>query len=249
VLCANTDSATAGANEVVVWNGIVVAREGDPVDVDGNGLFDDGAFLGRGNPALAAFQANDFVLTDANELYFIASLNDGTGVDLGSIPSFGTPDALLKLVLVPPCGSTTTYCTAGTSTNGCVPSIVGSGTPSATAGSGFTISVGGAEGQKQGLLFYGVSGSQANPWSGTSTSFLCVKSPTQRTPAQNSGGTAGACDGVLALDWNLYIANNPTALGQPFAGGETVWAQGWYRDPPAPKTTNLSNGLEFNVCP
>jgi hypothetical protein len=57
------------------------------------------------------------------------------------------------------------------------------------------------------------------------------------------------CDGVLSEDWNTYIANHPAALGQPFAGGASVWAQAWFRDPPAAKTTNLSDGLEFTVAP
>jgi hypothetical protein len=63
------------------------------------------------------------------------------------------------------------------------------------------------------------------------------------------GLTAGACDGVLSEDWNLYVATHLGALGQPFTGGETVWAQGWFRDPPAPKTTNLSNALVFSTFP
>jgi hypothetical protein len=28
-----------------------------------------------------------------------------------------------------------------------------------------------------------------------------------------------------------------------------VNAQAWFRDPPAPGTTNLSNGLQFTMCP
>jgi hypothetical protein len=142
----------------------------------------------------------------------------------------------------------TTYCTAGTTTNGCVPSISGAGTPDANAGSGFTISVASVEPQKSGILFYGLSGAQAVPW-GAGTSFLCVKPPTQRTPSQNSGGGFSPCDGTLSIDWNVYIAAHPTALGSPFAGGEDVWAQAWFRDPPSPKTTNLSNALTFTVAP
>jgi hypothetical protein len=123
--------------------------------------------------------------------------------------------------------------------------------PSASATSGFTISVSNVEGQRAGLIFYGMSnaGWSPTPWANGSTSFLCVKAPTQRTPTQNSGGTYNACDGVLALDWNAYAATTPGALGAPFAGGESVWAQGWFRDPAAPKTTSLSNGLTFHVQP
>lgn len=249
VLMTNTDNANAAANEVLIWNGTVVAREGDPVDVDGNGAFDDGAFLGRGNPALACFQANDLALSDTNVLFFIASLNDGFGSDLGSLPAFGTPDALFRVALVPQCGTTTVYCTAGTTSNGCVPSISGSGTASASASSGFTLAVANVEGQRAGLFFYGVSGPTAATWGAGGNSFLCVKTPTQRMGSQLSGGTFGACDGSFSQDWNAYRFANPGSLGNPFSGGDVVWAQAWFRDPPAVKTTNLSNGLEFIVCP
>ena len=141
------------------------------------------------------------------------------------------------------------YCTAGTSTNGCVPSISATGVASLSAGSGFTLGVANVEGQKQGLIFYGITGRSAAPWGIGGTSFLCVKAPTQRTPAQSSGGTAGACDGTLSVDWLSFIGSTPTALGNPFSAGQVVNAQGWYRDPPAVKTTNLSDGLEFTVLP
>jgi len=248
VLMSNTNDPNPARNEVLLWNGVVVAREGDPVDVDGNGLFDDGAFLGRGNTALACFQANDLALSDANVLYFIASLHDGAGSDLGSIPSFGTPDALIRVQLSAPCGATLAYCTAGTTTNGCVPAISGAGTPSASAASGFTLSAANIEGQKQGLFFYSVSGPAASPW-GAGSSFLCVKTPTQRMGSLASGGTLNGCDGSFAQDWNAYRATHPLAEGQPFAAGDVVWAQAWFRDPPASKTTNLSDGLEFTLCP
>jgi hypothetical protein len=142
----------------------------------------------------------------------------------------------------------TPYCTSGTTTSGCNATIAGTGTPSGSSGSGFTISVSGVEGAKQGLLFYGISGRIVSPW-GLGSSFLCVKAPTQRMPVQNSGGTVGQCNGVLSIDWNTYVAGTAGALGTPFVGGEVVNAQSWFRDPPSPKTTNLSNGLEFSVTP
>lgn len=139
------------------------------------------------------------------------------------------------------------YCTAGTSTNGCVPAISATGHASASVSTGFTLSLANLEGQKSGLFFYGLSGPIASPWG--SSSVLCVKAPTQRMLTHNSGGTAGACDGTLSEDWNAFIASTPTALGQPFSGGETVSAQAWYRDPPSSKTTALSNALTFTVEP
>jgi hypothetical protein len=149
-----------------------------------------------------------------------------------------------------PCGASFSYCTAGTTSNGCTPSISGTGAASASANSGFTISVASVEGQKQGLIFYGIdnTGFVPAPW-GAGASFLCIKSPLQRTPAQSSGGTLGLCDGALALDWNAFRTANPAALGAPFAAGQKIYAQGWFRDPPSAKTTNLSNALQFALCP
>jgi hypothetical protein len=100
------------------------------------------------------------------------------------------------------------------------------------------------------LIFYGIdnAGFTPVPW-GPSTSWFCVKQPTQRSGALNSGGTTNACDGALAIDWNAFLAATPNALGQPFAVGQHVYAQGWFRDPLSPKTTALTPGLEFTVGP
>lgn len=141
------------------------------------------------------------------------------------------------------------YCTAGTSSNGCVPAIGASGTPSLAASSGYTLGASSIEGQKQGLFFYGVSGAAIAPWAPNSNSYLCVKSPTQRMAAQNSGGVAGQCNGAFAQDWLAFLNANPLSLGAPFVPGIPVNAQAWYRDPAAAKTTNLSNALEFVVVP
>ncbi len=143
------------------------------------------------------------------------------------------------------------YCTAGTTTNGCNAVMSGSAQPSASLANPCVLSVANVEGQKQGLIFYGVNNTGFSPasWGVGSSSFLCVKSPNQRTGTQSSGGTAGACNGSFTLDWNAYQAANPGALGNPFLAGSKVYAQAWFRDPPAPKTTNLSDGLELTVQP
>jgi hypothetical protein len=144
-----------------------------------------------------------------------------------------------------------TFCTSSTTTHGCAPSIAASGTPSASSTSGFTLMVSSVEGNRAGLIFYGVSNTVWTPlpWSPASTSYLCVAPPTQRTTAQVSGGTTGQCNGVLSIDWSAFVAANPGSLGAPFASGNQVFAQGWFRDPPAPKTTNLSNALRFTLVP
>ncbi|MFM7298323.1 MAG: hypothetical protein ACKO4Q_14025 [Planctomycetota bacterium] len=144
-----------------------------------------------------------------------------------------------------------TYCTAGTSTNGCVPSIAAANQPRVSLTGTAIVSVSNVEGQKQGLLFYGInnSGFVLTPWSATSSSYLCVRAPTQRLPAQSSGGSVGFCNGGISADFHAFFAANPTALGMPLSVGRKVYAQAWYRDPPAPKTTNLSNGIELTVGP
>jgi len=144
-----------------------------------------------------------------------------------------------------------TYCTAGLTTNNCSPSISASAQPSASLATPCTIRVDFVEPQKQGLIFYGVdnSGFSPTPWSQTSSSFLCVKSPKQRMGVQNSGGGVSACDGTLEVDWNAYQASHLSALGQPFSSGSKVYVQGWFRDPPAPKSTNLSDALEMTLAP
>jgi hypothetical protein len=140
------------------------------------------------------------------------------------------------------------YCTAGVSSAGCAARISSTGVASASAAAGFAIAVQGLEGQRQGLVFYGTTGRASVPW-GASSSLLCVKSPTQRSAPQNSGGVAGNCDGVLSFDFNAFATANPGALGQPFAAGHVLQAQGWYRDPPSTKGTALSDALEFDLAP
>ena len=142
-----------------------------------------------------------------------------------------------------------TYCTAGTTTNGCNASIAAIGTPSASAVSGFVVTGSGIEGQKQTLLFYGVNGPAAQAWSPNSSSFKCVRNPVQRCTPQNSGGTANACDGAYSLDLANYLATRPTAIGNPLFAGEVFNAQLWFRDPPAPSTSSLSNAVQFTVAP
>ncbi len=146
-------------------------------------------------------------------------------------------------------GAAFAYCSSGTTSNGCTPTMSATGTPSASTSSGFVLDALSIEGQKSGLLFYGITGPIAAPWGVGSTSLLCVKSPTQRLSTQNSGGVAGACDGAFSVDFLAWVAANSGALGAPFAAGDVVCAQAWFRDPPAPKTTNLSNALQFTMAP
>lgn len=181
----------------------------------------------------------------------------GGALDIGCLDLYHDPGVTPTsgaywddISLTAQCPAITNFCTGGTTSTGCVASITGTGTPSATATSGFNITCNFVEPLKQGILFYGINntGFTPSPW-GTGSSFLCIKAPTQRMGVQNTGGTLASCNGVLTTDFNAYRTANPSALGSPFAAGQHVFAQGWFRDPPAPKTTSLSNGLSFVLCP
>jgi predicted outer membrane repeat protein len=156
-------------------------------------------------------------------------------IDIGAFESQGYPRGIV-------------YCTAGTTTNECSPAISATGEASASSASSFVISASQVETNKQGLFFYGIGGAIAAPWGAGGSSYRCVSAPTQRTGVQNSGGT-GPCDGAFVLDWNAYRAAHPAALGMAFSTGDTCWLQGWFRDPPAVKSTNLTNALEFAHLP
>ncbi len=175
-----------------------------------------------------------------------------TGAQVGTLPSPFTGDGNMSGATFVPSAPTSpvSYCTAGTSTNSCIPAMSATTQPNLANNAGCVITCTGLEGQKLGLFFYGVDngGFSPNPW-GASTSFLCVKAPTQRTPSGNSGGTFGACDGTLSVNWDTFQTNNPGSLGNPFSAGDSIYVQTWYRDPPSPKTTNLSDALEMTVQP
>ena len=148
---------------------------------------------------------------------------------------------------------TTVYCTAKTNALGCVPTIGATGSPSASAGSGFIVSGTNVRNNKNGLLFYGVSGRASIPFQGGT---LCVASQIKRTGSVNSGGTplpANDCTGVYAFDMNAFALSSgpPIPLPALSVQGTVVNCQFWGRDPgfPAPNNTTLTDGLEYTVGP
>jgi glucose/arabinose dehydrogenase len=170
----------------------------------------------------------------------VCDIAAGTSTD---IDGDGVPDEC------GPCPVSASYCTSGTSANGCVSTMGAIGAPSVAQTSGFVLEALQVDAQRQGRLFYGVGGASNAPWAAGSNSFLCVASPTQRLPVQSSGGTLGACDGRLFDDWLAYVAAHSTALGRPFSAGQVVRAQAWFRDPASPRGTSLSDALAFVTCP
>ena len=72
-----TDAADVSANAVLVLNGeTVIARENDPIDLDGNGIFDDDTHI-------HTFGNDDGYLSDAGIFYFVANIRNGAGTVTG----------------------------------------------------------------------------------------------------------------------------------------------------------------------
>jgi Tol biopolymer transport system component len=142
------------------------------------------------------------------------------------------------------------FCTASTTSSGCTPQISASANPSATLATACHLTVSQVDAQRSGLFFYGIdnSGFAAHPWLG-GPSWICVRPPYQRTPLQDSGGSAGACDGSYQLDWNLFQLANASSLGNPWMLGQRIYVQAWFRDPASTATTALSNALELTAQP
>ncbi len=169
------------------------------------------------------------VMSESATTVGAAPLGDIIGLDFFSIGQTPAPS---------------TYCTGSTNSLGCNARIVSTGAmhPSASEPSGFDIRGVEMLSDKQGLLFYGLNGRNAVPFS---SGFLCVKSPLRRTGIQNSGGS-GACTGSFSLDFNARVASG---VDPALAPGVKVNCQYWSRDPAAPSTTHVTNALEFVLAP
>lgn len=77
-----TNNADVNVDAVLMYYGadgsaFELAREGSPVDLDGNGLFDDNTFID-------VFGNDDAFLTDNGRYYFVAALQDAAGTALGN---------------------------------------------------------------------------------------------------------------------------------------------------------------------
>jgi len=228
---------TASFDEVVFVNcasANILLGVGSTFVIEVQGNDDGGGFVGS--------HSNSTTATYPEELY------------LGPSATTCFADCLWRMaftsyMLTSPTGPTP-YCTSGMTTHGCAASISASANPSASLTTPCLITVDDVEGQKSGIVFYGLQ-ALPQPWcpGGVGSSFLCVKPPTQRSLPQSSGGTNGACDGDLALDWNAFQQGTPGSLGAPWSSGDKVYVQAWFRDPSACRTTNLSNALEMTYAP
>jgi hypothetical protein len=153
----------------------------------------------------------------------------------------------VQLVHTPPAG--VSCAPVGPTASGCTPTISASANPKLDHSNACSVTVANVDAQRNGIVFYGISGSLQLPWCAGGNSFLCVKSPTQRTPLATSRGTAGLCNGAFVLNWNAYQLAHPGALGNPWSACDRAWIQAWFRDPGSCKSTFLSPMVELVYVP
>ncbi len=174
-----------------------------------------------------------------------------------SLASIGFPNSqmVFDLCAVPAntgSGVGVVYCTAKTNSLGCIPAISNTGTPSASAGSGFTISTFNELNNKPGLYLYSNAGQVAVAFFG---GLRCVGSPVRRSVALNSGGNPppNDCSGVYTIDWNTFASGALGGTPQAYlrGPGNVIQVQAWGRDSGFPPGSNasLSDALEYTVGP
>ncbi len=139
---------------------------------------------------------------------------------------------------------TTTYCVAKVNSQGCAPPVSLSGSASVTSPIPFLIMVNQVINNKNGILFYGFGPNNAPFQGGT----LCVAPPVRRTGLQFSFGNMGPddCSGFYSTNFNAVIQGGGDPL---LISGEEVFAQYWYRDPPASFGSGLSDAAQFTINP
>jgi Tol biopolymer transport system component len=139
------------------------------------------------------------------------------------------------------------YCLPKVNSLGCTSVLTSSGTPSASAGSGFLIRGTNVRNKKAGVLLYSTASAAMLPFQG---GYLCLLPPVKRSFGLSSGGSASGhdCTGVFSADFNAWIA---TGKDPALLQGQDVWAQMWGRDPgfPPPDNTSLTQGLTFVIAP
>jgi hypothetical protein len=142
------------------------------------------------------------------------------------------------------CGPFGTYCMAKVNSQDCFPAIGWTGAPKLSGADNFSVTASNELNQRTGIMIWGLTPAATPVLGGV----LCMTSFT-RTPAQNSGGSALPvidCSGTYS-----YFFSHAYMLAHGLAGGTTVYAQYYARDPFVVDGTgaSLSNGLQFTICP
>ncbi len=159
----------------------------------------------------------------------------------GSAPGAQTSADAIKLVFR---DVARTACLAKLNSQGCLPLISWSGTPTRTGPDDFLVRVDQLVSQQFGLFLWGTGAAQI-PFQGGS---LCVAAPIRRTAPSSSGGSPGPqdCSGSQTFHFSqVLMAQSLLAPGTPVVG------QFWTRDTQHPDGTGvgLSGSVQFVIQP
>jgi hypothetical protein len=218
-------------------------------DLGGTNAGGDDVWLARYDGAGTSLGVQQFGTSAGDTGYGAAADGAGgvylagqTGGSLGGT-SAGGSDVWLARFGSSGCQAPSTYCAALVSSSGCTPAMTSSGTPSIANPTGFMAGASNLEVGQNGLMFFGTTGQLSAPFFGGT---LCVNPSLYRLLVANAGGS-GPCTGSLGYSL-LDFLDHPSG-GSLVIAGQVVNCQVWTRDPPAPATVSLSNGLEFTACP
>ncbi len=196
---------------IVLNNERIVCREGDPVDVDGNGLFDDDAYMDF-------FDGDNMVLSNRSEgliAILTSRIVDGAGVTIGQ--------GIFSIELAGVVGSA--VCNGEVNSTGEGARLVAIGS-NAVADNTLALHVGGLP---VGSMGYFVTSEEtifvANP--GGSEGNLCIGSFIMGRYITNVLTADAAGNTVLCVDLSSVPA---PMVNVAVAGGDTRYWQLWYRD-------------------
>jgi hypothetical protein len=246
LLAGTTTNPDPMRDNVLVLNGTtVVAREGDPVDVDGNGALDDDAYVNT-------FQPNDTHLTDDRRIFLLVTLRNGAGTSIGDAFLYYTGYTAPGDAYCFGDGSLTTACPCGNSGvtgHGCDNSIgTGGARLSALGTTSPDTVVLRSSGELPTALSIFLQGNLNIPAGVVFGDGLrCVGGTLKRLYTKHaSGGTASAPDFGLG---DPSITARSAALGDTIPPGGTRHYQVYHRDPnlgfcanPPGNTWNVSSG-------
>ncbi|MFT5732311.1 MAG: hypothetical protein ACJA2W_001080 [Planctomycetota bacterium] len=228
VVAGMTDHVDSALDAVLVLNNTEeVARESDAVDLDGNGLLDDDVFID-------SFGDDDLFLSDARELFVVATLKDDLGQRIGQ--------ALLRFVLRSEVG--TAYCDVHQNSLGLFASLSAIGS-SVVADNQLTLLAESLPPTANVLFMIAPARGMVDPFGG-GMGVLCLAGQVARFAGPGevlSAGVAG--DACLHVDLGAL----PTAMGGGTVSasvGQTLMFQCWYRDHDGTgaTTTNTTNAVE-----
>jgi len=210
------------SNGVLVLNGTeVICREGDPVDIDGNGMFDDDVFINT-------FGNDDAHLTDDGTFYMVVTIKDGMDNGVGQ--------AFISIDLDTSLG--TNYCTAIANSTGGTASITATGS-NVAADNDLTLTATGMPAQQFGIFVT----SQTQGATLIASGNLCVAGNIVRF--QEPGQVLQSdMDGAFSLQ--IDTTSLPAGVPTPIMAGETWNFTAWYRDTGMMgPTANFTDGVEI----